>query len=266
MRSSASSTDTSWSTHVMSSRGTITSRSGRSPKSSAPDNRSCAVCSINPSSRDSASIRLISSAVCALISSSRGSTPNSRVPALLIVWISRVAGRNTVTYSRLKIDRRDNIRSGSASARYRGTISPNTMCRNATIPRPTTTASTSATPSGTDSGDSTTSSRRTTEGSATAPRPSEHMVTPSCDDASCNGRSRDDCSADRAWTSPSAASVSSRVRRLATSENSLATNNPLSTSNTTASNKNAAITTGSPATPRPAIARRAWRNVRARAR
>ena len=71
-------------------------------------------------------------------------------------------------------------------------------------------------------------------GSATAPRPSEHIVMPSCAPASIRVSSRIPASAETARLLPSAASCSIRERRAASRANSAATKNPLSASRTTA--------------------------------
>ena len=71
-------------------------------------------------------------------------------------------------------------------------------------------------------------------GSATAPRPSEHIVMPSCAPASIRVSSRNRRAHVPARRSPSAASCSILERREASSANSEATKNPFSPSSTTA--------------------------------
>jgi len=74
-----------------------------------------------------------------------------------------------------------------------------------------------------------------TAGSATAPRPSEHMVMPSCAPEKVTESSRRAVRARAARGSPSSAASSMRVRRAASSEISAATKPPLATSRTTPS-------------------------------
>ena len=148
---------------------------------------------------------------------------------------ARISGRNTSTYTWFGIASRRNVRSGSARATYFGTISPTTMWKNTTIASPTTTASVSATPFGTPNASNAFSRPRATVGSATAPSPSDAIVTPSCDDASCSGNSPAASKARRALSEPSSARPSSFVRRLAMSANSFATNTPLAARSTNAS-------------------------------
>ena len=90
------------------------------------------------------------------------------------------------------------------------------------------------------------SMRWATAGSATAPRPSDAIVMPSWAPASCNDSSRVAPSASRAEREPSAARVSSFVRREAMSANSTATKNPLANSSRAASNSSPTFTVPPP--------------------
>ncbi len=123
---------------------------------------------MSPSSRDAPSIAASSSADAAVASSSRGSTPTRRVPALASQVSTARSGPKTVTYSRLGAASAMSVRSGAAMAMFFGTISPTTMWRNATMVSATMKPTVWSTPSGS----STTRSRRSsirpdTAGSAT---------------------------------------------------------------------------------------------------
>ena len=82
-----------------------------------------------PSRRDSATKPATSSRVKALVTSSRGSTPTARSVTLANQFSSAIAGRSARTIMASGGARISAARSGPASARFFGTISPSTTCR-----------------------------------------------------------------------------------------------------------------------------------------
>ena len=102
---------------------------GFSVKPSAPASRSYSSGSIRPSPRDSSTSAATSSRVYVELTSSMIRTPNSRRIAEAQALITRMTGRRTVTIAQMGGPSTSAARSGPASARFLGIISPRTTCR-----------------------------------------------------------------------------------------------------------------------------------------
>ena len=101
----------------------------REVKPSAPERRSYSPCSSIPSWRDSSIIASTSSRVKLETTSVRGSMRTARTTALASESRPITTGLSTVTMATIGGPSTMAARSGPASARFLGTISPNTTCR-----------------------------------------------------------------------------------------------------------------------------------------
>ncbi len=184
-------------TAMMSRRTVMASDAVRPDSSNDRVSNSCSVAARPPWPADSSSSSFRSPGECAIARSSWGSTPTARTTRFAIEFMNQMTGRNTVTNA---LNGRANFSaesSGCEIAHDFGAISPTTMWRNTTIDRAI------ANPTMCDqdcpkselsfrkpTSPSTPSKIAATAGSATRPRPSEHIVMPSCAPASINVNSR----------------------------------------------------------------------------
>src|SRR3989440_2462966 len=230
---SSSAGDTSSVTVVTVADGRMASAAVRSCSASAPVIRACSSESSRPSVRACAPRPASSSAVYTVFTASAASTRQIRSTCRDAQRMNTSSGRVPTQNHSIGGPSQSTATSGPTRVRFFGTISPITVCANTT----TISAHTNATGCAKESGRCTTSRTwvRTpaSAGSAIAPSPSEHTVTPSCAPAIIKGICAIAASASRARFEK-AACGSMTVRRAAISENSPATKNALpSNSNTT---------------------------------
>ena len=174
-----------------------------------------------------------SAGVATSASSEVGSTRRIRVMPFATHCSAPAIGRATYRYAAMGRAKTSNVRSGPISARFFGTISPNTMCSTVTIPSPMPNPMVCSTASGISTIPCTACSMsRAIAGSVRRPTASEHSVIPNC--APPRVVSTSDCirCAARAERFPVAAWPSTTARFAPMRPNSTATNAPLNTMST----------------------------------
>ena len=199
----------------------------------APESSPCAS-SISPSACDSSTMERTSCAVKAEATSSLGSTPNRRSTWLASQLSAAITGRRTRPSHTSGGPNHSTARSGPATARFLGTISPSTTCRYTTMASASTNAMGCARLVLTPRACSGSSMRWAIAGSATRPRVVEQTVTPSWAHASMSETCSMAHSTVRARRLPASASGSMALRRAEMMANSAPTKNALPASRMTA--------------------------------
>ena len=234
--------DTSSATVTTCAHGRSASRALRWLSASAPVIRACSSGSSRPSVRAWATSPASSSAVNTVFTASAASIRHNASSLRDAHFIATSNGLVATQNPYIGGPSHRTARSGPASVRFFGTISPTTVWAYTT----SMSASTNATGWAARSTPNAWNSRASecaSAGSAIAPKPSEHTVTPSCAPAIISGISPIARSAVRARREVPARG-STTVRRAAINENSAATKNALPSNSRMASNR---VTAGSPA-------------------
>ena len=199
-----------------------------------------------PSRRDWSTIVATSSSVNVDAASAFGCTPNSRTTPFAAAFSVRITGYSTFDSHTRGVARSSTARSGSENARFFGTISPKTTCRNDTITSVMMNAIASTAPSASPRAPSGTASRWCIAGSDTFRISSEHTVMPSCEVASIRVACSIAYSAVRAERDPRSASGSICERRAEITANSAPTKNAFAASSTISQKMPAQSFIGSP--------------------